>query len=502
MRYDVSLVLKDIFYPDFMGKSDIGAFAGTLNADNAGVVIEGKGIVDGAKLSGRLESKASKATRYALKGTVQANQFSRYGLQIEPYLQGPLDVDVSIVDGAIFPAVNATIDATRAEAHLEDVFWRKPRGTNMTIKLKANPDKVSKRGIVDLDVSAAGMQAKGQLELDADSSDIKQFKMDRVSFGENDVSVTYQPLHNGYFVEINGRSLDLRPHLAQESKQSISKFPPLHLVANVERVLLAHDEAFRGVKGKLFCTLERCHSADISGKMAEGETFSFNIIRSPADVRTLDVRADNAGRFLKAFDLVSAMQNGKLSITGEYDDAKKGHPLTGRFIIADFMLKDAPVLGRILNLGSLTGLVDSLTGQGMRFEKLAMDLIFAEDTATLKNAIMKGPSIGVTANGDIHIGDAMINLKGTVIPAYALNSLLGEIPILGDIITGGEGQGVLGVDYSVKGSYKEPEVSVNPLSAFTPGFLRNIFGVFDDDSSTSSDGETSAPRQRRSSPAR
>jgi hypothetical protein len=29
------------------------------------------------------------------------------------------------------------------------------------------------------------------------------------------------------------------------------------------------------------------------------------------------------------------------------------------------------------------------------------------------------------------------------------------------------------------GSIEEPKILINPLSALTPGFLRNVFGVFD-----------------------
>ena len=42
---------------------------------------------------------------------------------------------------------------------------------------------------------------------------------------------------------------------------------------------------------------------------------------------------------------------------------------------------------------------------------------------------------------------------------------------------GGEGEGLIAFNYAVKGSYDDPKVSVNPLSALTPGFLRGIFNA-------------------------
>ncbi len=59
-------------------------------------------------------------------------------------------------------------------------------------------------------------------------------------------------------------------------------------------------------------------------------------------------------------------------------------------------------------------------------------------------------------------------------PAYTLNSLLGRIPLVGDILTGGEGGGVFAVDFSLSGALDKPKIQVNPLSALAPGILRNL----------------------------
>jgi hypothetical protein len=53
--------------------------------------------------------------------------------------------------------------------------------------------------------------------------------------------------------------------------------------------------------------------------------------------------------------------------------------------------------------------------------------------------------------------------------------VLGAIPLLGDVLTSREGEGILGTTYSVSGDADEPEISVNPLSMLTPGILRRIF---------------------------
>jgi hypothetical protein len=62
-----------------------------------------------------------------------------------------------------------------------------------------------------------------------------------------------------------------------------------------------------------------------------------------------------------------------------------------------------------------------------------------------------------------------------------LNSIIGNVPVLGSLLLGGEGQGLFAANYRATGSAADPQISVNPLSALTPGFLRRLlqpnFGV-------------------------
>ena len=60
-------------------------------------------------------------------------------------------------------------------------------------------------------------------------------------------------------------------------------------------------------------------------------------------------------------------------------------------------------------------------------------------------------------------------------PLYGLNSMFEDIPLLGDILTSREGEGVFGVTYGVSGQLDELKVAVNPVSVLAPGFLRKIF---------------------------
>ena len=47
--------------------------------------------------------------------------------------------------------------------------------------------------------------------------------------------------------------------------------------------------------------------------------------------------------------------------------------------------------------------------------------------------------------------------------------------MLGELLTGGEGEGLFAATYQVGGTTDEPDISVNPLSVLAPGFLRRLF---------------------------
>ena len=88
-----------------------------------------------------------------------------------------------------------------------------------------------------------------------------------------------------------------------------------------------------------------------------------------------------------------------------------------------------------------------------------------------------GPSLGITARGHLDLEGETSEVRGTLVPAYSINRVLGAIPLLGFLLTGGEGEGVLGVTYVLSGSLEDPQFSVNPLSVLTPGFLRGLFNL-------------------------
>jgi hypothetical protein len=176
--------------------------------------------------------------------------------------------------------------------------------------------------------------------------------------------------------------------------------------------------------------------------------------------------------------VVGTVQGGRLSLEATYDDRAASSPLTGTAELTDFAVRDAPALGKLLQAVTIYGVVDALRGPGLLFTNAVLPFRWDGGVLQLLDARAFSASLGLTARGSIDTSRNTLDLQGTVVPAYVLNSMLGRIPLIGRLFSAEQGGGLVAVNYGLRGPTGSPTVSVNPLSALTPGFLRGLFHIF------------------------
>ncbi len=93
---------------------------------------------------------------------------------------------------------------------------------------------------------------------------------------------------------------------------------------------------------------------------------------------------------------------------------------------------------------------------------------------TIKEALIFGPTIGATVDGVLDYAQNGVHIRGTYIPAYALNNLFGQIPLVG-LFLGGPKEGLIAITFEIVGPASRPVLRVNPMSMAAPGFFRKIF---------------------------
>ncbi|MFW6413107.1 MAG: AsmA-like C-terminal region-containing protein, partial [Oceanicaulis sp.] len=196
----------------------------------------------------------------------------------------------------------------------------------------------------------------------------------------------------------------------------------------------------------------------------------------PGGARLLTVSAGDAGALLAAFAGFDNTSGGALQMSAIAPPLGSDGPLQGGVLVTDFTLERMPLLARILAAGSLEGLAGLLSGQGgIEFERLQSDFVWQEGVLEMREARVAGPSLGVTWTGVVDFEGKRTDVDGTILPSYGANSILGSVPLVGELFTSRRGEGVIGVTFSAAGPFDATRVVANPLSALAPGVFRRIF---------------------------
>lgn len=218
------------------------------------------------------------------------------------------------------------------------------------------------------------------------------------------------------------------------------------------------------------------------GVFKDGSDMLMDIARETDTERKFLIQAERAGNLFRMFDWAEEIYGGNLVIHGRlYDDGMlldgRQRELSGRMTMTDYRARNVPVLASIVSLASLRGIADTLSGDGIEFKKAQGNFSLGGGRLTIKDGRMHGPAVGITVQGDYDLSRGDVDMGGTVIPSYTLNSFFGKIPIVGQVLSGRKGEGILGIGYRVSGEAGEANVLVNPLSVLTPGFLRRVFEI-------------------------
>ncbi|MBO7258195.1 MAG: hypothetical protein J6V11_04570, partial [Alphaproteobacteria bacterium] len=183
--------------------------------------------------------------------------------------------------------------------------------------------------------------------------------------------------------------------------------------------------------------------------------------------KELTGESDNLGDLLARLDATERFFGGKLRIKAKQN---KAGSFVGEITVRNFNLKDP---GFIIQAVTILGIVDGIRGKELNFKKAIIPFeLTPYQNVYINDGYAAGTSLGITFKGRASL--SKLALSGQVIPAYAINSLPGKIPLIGNLFKDGAGGGLIGVRYELKGSAFNPKVEFNTLSSIAPGVL----GVF------------------------
>jgi hypothetical protein len=308
------------------------------------------------------------------------------------------------------------------------------------------------------------------------------FNKVRLNRGD-DVKVTIKRTSKGgYGVDVKGASLDARSLI----KQLISDGPaakgvesdPISIDAEVDSLTGFHNEKLSNLKLDYSGTGARVGDLEVSADAASGTSITIANIGS-AEGRKLNMKSADAGAILRFLDIYEHMQGGGIALALSGNGSG---PLRGTIAARDFLIVDEPKLASIVSTtpqGDRRSLNQAVKGRidasRVKFERGFAEIEKGNGYVKLAKGVLRGPLIGTTFQGTLYDDDNNMDLTGTFMPAYGLNRIFGELPLVGALLGNGRDRGLIGVTYRLKGDVNKPDLSINPLSVIAPGIFRSIF---------------------------
>jgi hypothetical protein len=205
---------------------------------------------------------------------------------------------------------------------------------------------------------------------------------------------------------------------------------------------------------------------------------AVHLAQNGSGARIISAEARDAGDAFRLVGFYPSVEGGEASLEVNLDAGGPGTK-SGTLWARDFNLLGDSVVNDVLtdpNSAAVFGQQkQQVTRQRIAFNQLRAPFTVGAGKFRLKDAYMNGPMLGATLRGAVDFKAQTVDLGGTYVPLYGLNSALGAIPILGRVLVGRQGEGVVGITFAIKGKLDDPQVLVNPMSVMTPGIFRQIF---------------------------
>ncbi|MBE7209517.1 MAG: hypothetical protein INR65_00720 [Gluconacetobacter diazotrophicus] len=280
-------------------------------------------------------------------------------------------------------------------------------------------------------------------------------------------------------VAAHGPALDLsavfasKPPSAAPAPKRRRPLPPTPWTADLafDRVYVGPSRSFSAVRATIDDDGVRMRRVRLD---AAGPTPVSVRLDPVSEGRHLSGSVADTGRLLAALGVTDRFSGGRLLLDGSFDDRMNASPLSGTVEIGPFLMPDAPRAARMARDLTLYGWLAAPPSPGMRIDRFSVPFRYDGDLLSIHDARANNAALGVTATGGIDLRRDRIALRGTLVPAWAINRLPGTLPLVGRLFSPEKGGGLFAATFAVTGPLGNPKVKVNPWSLLLPGALRRL----------------------------
>ncbi|MDF1790842.1 MAG: AsmA-like C-terminal domain-containing protein [Thalassobaculaceae bacterium] len=460
---------------------------GTLKLDLTGA---GMSLAGTARLGGipatvtheeRFQSSGPFRSRSKVQATANIAQFTSFGLDLSDIASGPVEIEAAVTTdtaGNLTATIDGNLQSTTVA--VPELSWAKASDTAGIVRLDVTRSADDVLAIPGFEFRAGTLFAAGAVDFPETGGSVTSLSTFRL--GRTQAAGRVESLPDGSLrIAMEGPVIDLVPILEGDEKGEDdaagsgvaggeSRTVEARFVADTLHVL----EGISLTSGTLSVrqTGKRIETLGVIGSL-DGDPMRL-VVQPAQNRRLVTVATNNAGSFLRAFGIAETVRGGRLRVDGELIGDSFGDAMDLAVRIDDFHIVEAPVFAQLLSVASFTGLFDTLSGDGIRFARATAHINLDPDTIRISNGVAYGPGLGLKVDGTLGRETETVDVEGLIAPAYSLSRLIDVVPVLGELLTGGEGEGLLATSFAVSGTLEKPEISVNPLSALAPGFVRDI----------------------------
>jgi hypothetical protein len=441
-------------------------------ANNQGYQVKGDVKINGqaATLDYRKPSEGDADIK--LLATLDDASRARFGFDLGPAVSGTIPVKLI---GKIGGDTRMGIDADLTALKLDNILpgWVKLPGksTRATFNVVQKPQSTRLEDIV---IEGGGVSIKGSIEVDQ-NGELLNVSFPTYSPSEGDkTSLRADRGPDGVLkVTMRGDVFDGRNFLKSAilGKESDTKNKAKGVDFDVDVKLGAvagyFGEALRSVDAKMSRRNGAIRSFTLTSKLGRDTPVTADLRRGQGR-EVVYLETNDAGAFLRFTDTYSKVIGGQLQLALDPPTVEPSAK-EGLLNVKDFTVKGEGALDR-LAAGGAAG-----SQAGIAFSRLRAEFTRQNGQLTIREGVLKGPSIGGTIEGSIDYAGNQVRMSGTFVPIYGLNNIFGQIPLFGLFLGGGSNEGLFGVTYEVVGTPDKPTLRVNPISAIFPGVARKIW---------------------------
>ncbi|GJD49823.1 hypothetical protein OPKNFCMD_2557 [Methylobacterium crusticola] len=479
--------LSEIAVDRLVGKDRLEGGRFALAYDRGGFSLKGEGRLAGAPMAVDLhQPKAGAAGEAVVTMTLDDAVRARKNLPAPPQLAGPVTARFVVPVGR--PGRNPIrVEADLARASIDGLLpgWSKAAGKPGRLSFALVEGGGGGSELRDIVLESGIVTARGSASLGAEGglerADLTSLKL---SPGD-DIRAQVERSGGGYRVSAKGGVADARPFLralTAPPRKGAKDGAARDIDADLSFAILTgfNDEALTNASLKLSLRGDDLRQARVQGRLRSAGV-SLEVARAErGGPPVLTAETSDAGAALRFLDIYKRMQGGLLSLQTTMNDG----PQSGLVQVRSFALRNEPALNRIMAQGEPAAEDRNALAPERRqdandvgFDKLRAAFIRTGTRIAFQEAAISGPAMGFTLGGWIDTGRDRTDVSGTFVPLYGLNNVVSQVPIFGPLLGGGHNEGLFGINFRVAGPMSAPNISVNPLSAIAPGFLRKLFGA-------------------------